>query len=83
VHREAQQVLVRTDDSGPGIPPKQLEAMFQPFYRLEGSRSRDTGGMGLGLNIARDLCLRQGGSLSLANRPEGGLRAKLRLPAAA
>lgn len=75
-------VRVRIDDAGPGIPPAQLEAVFQPFYRLEASRNRDTGGMGLGLYIARDLTLRMGGSLDLSNRPEGGLRAELRLPAA-
>ncbi|MCX2865557.1 ATP-binding protein [Paucibacter sp. PLA-PC-4] len=82
VESRGRQVCIRIDDSGPGIPPAQLEAVFQPFYRLEGSRSRDTGGMGLGLYIARDLMQRQGGSLHLINRPEGGLRAELRLPLA-
>lgn len=73
-------IHVCIDDAGPGIPDAQLEAVFQPFYRMDGSRNRHTGGMGLGLYIARDLMQRQGGSLVLSNRPEGGLRAELRLP---
>lgn len=75
------QVCITVDDHGPGIPPDQLETVFQPFVRLEGSRSRDTGGVGLGLYIARELALRHGGSITLLNRPEGGLRAELRVPA--
>lgn len=78
--REPGALLLRVDDDGPGIPPEQLEAVFQPFYRLEASRNRETGGSGLGLYIARDLVQRMGGSLRLLNRPEGGLRAELRLP---
>ncbi|MCW7540090.1 ATP-binding protein [Aquabacterium sp. A7-Y] len=74
-------VTISVDDRGPGIPPDRLEAVFQPFYRLEGSRNRDTGGMGLGLYIARDLTTRCGGTLSLSNRLEGGLRAEVVLPA--
>lgn len=72
-------VLLRIDDQGPGIPEAQLEAVFQPFYRVESSRNRSTGGSGLGLYIARDLTLRQGGELLLSNRPEGGLRVELTL----
>ena len=72
-------VLLRIDDQGPGIPEAQLEAVFQPFYRVESSRNRATGGSGLGLYIARDLTLRQGGELLLSNRPEGGLRVELTL----
>ncbi len=66
-------------DNGPGIPAAQMEAVLQPFYRLEQSRSRDTGGTGLGLAIAQQLAQSIGGSLCLANRPEGGLRAEIRL----
>jgi signal transduction histidine kinase len=80
VHANEVQVLV--DDTGPGIAPDQLEAVFQPFYRIEPSRSRSTGGVGLGLYIARDLAQRNGGCLALANRPEGGLRASLTMPLA-
>lgn len=76
-------VRIQVDDDGPGIPADQLEAVFKPFFRLDGSRSRDTGGVGLGLYIARELMLRQGGTLTLQNRVEGGLRAVVALPRAA
>nr|WP_316643743.1 ATP-binding protein [uncultured Roseateles sp.] len=75
-------VLLHVDDQGPGIPEDQLEAVFQPFFRVESSRNRATGGTGLGLYIARDLISRQGGQLRLSNRPAGGLRAELHLPRA-
>jgi len=80
VTREAQQVLVQVDDNGPGIPPDQLEVVMLPFHRLEVSRNRGTGGIGLGLYIARELSERHGMQLKLSNRPEGGLRAELALP---
>ncbi|MDB5819192.1 MAG: Histidine kinase [Rhizobacter sp.] len=73
-------VRLTIDDRGPGIAEDQLEAVFQPFYRLDASRSRHTGGAGLGLYIARDLIQRDGGDLVLSNRPEGGLRATVTLP---
>ena len=72
-------VLVRVLDDGPGIPADQLEAVFEPFFRLEASRNRDTGGTGLGLAIARQLAGSLGGTLTLHNRPEGGLEARLTL----
>ncbi len=68
------------DDEGPGIPEDQMEKAFQPFVRLEGSRSRETGGSGLGLAITRSIVLNHGGELKLSNRPEGGLRATIILP---
>jgi signal transduction histidine kinase len=70
-------------DRGPGIPAAQLEAVFQPFYRLETSRNRDTGGTGLGLAIARQLAQALGATLSLAARDGGGLEARLGLSKAA
>jgi signal transduction histidine kinase len=76
------EVDVSIDDNGPGIAPEQLDAVFQPFFRIESSRNRDTGGAGLGLYIARDLAQREGGRLTLANRVEGGLRARLVMPLA-
>ncbi|WP_431052087.1 ATP-binding protein [Roseateles sp. L2-2] len=79
VGRDAQGVWLRVTDRGPGIPEEKLEAVFEPFFRLEDSRNRHTGGAGLGLYIARELTLRQRGSLTLSNRPEGGLVAELRL----
>ncbi|SHG72078.1 ATP-binding protein [Massilia sp. CF038] len=72
---------IRVCDTGPGIPEAMLEAVFEPFYRLEGSRSRDTGGTGLGLAIARQLAGTMAATLTLHNRPEGGLEARLVLTA--
>lgn len=72
-------VVVRVRDHGPGLPEDKIEAVFEPFMRLEDSRSRDTGGSGLGLTIARALAERNGGSLELRNHPDGGLEAVLRL----
>lgn len=68
-------------DSGPGIPDAQLEQVFRPFYRLEGSRSLATGGTGLGLAIVRQLTESNGWKVKLVNRPEGGLAAILEIPA--
>jgi signal transduction histidine kinase len=73
-------VEITIDDDGPGIPEPELTRVFQPFYRVEGSRSRETGGIGLGLAIALSVVEGQGGTLTLSNRPEGGLRASIRLP---
>lgn len=67
-------------DEGPGIPEAEFERVFRPFYRLEASRNRDSGGAGLGLAIARSIVRTQGGDIVLKNRPEGGLRATVTLP---
>ncbi len=72
-------VLINICDSGPGIPDQQLDTVFEPFFRLETSRSRKTGGTGLGLSIARNIALSHGGDLQLVNRKEGGLKATLTL----
>jgi signal transduction histidine kinase len=74
------EIIVR--DAGPGIPDDQLEQVFEPFYRVEDSRSRETGGSGLGLSIARSVVRAHGGDLVLVNRPGGGLDAIVRLPRA-
>jgi len=74
------QLIISIRDAGAGIPEDQLEAVFAPFYRLDQSRSRHTGGVGLGLSIARDLAQKMAGNLSLKNAPEGGLIATLELP---
>ncbi len=68
------------DDDGPGIPEEKLEQMFEPFRRGEDSRNRATGGVGLGLAIARNLARAHGGEVTLANRVEGGLRVTVSLP---
>lgn len=76
----AKQVVVRIVDDGPGMPDEELERAFEPFYRGERSRSRETGGTGLGLGIARNIARAHGGELVLKNRPGGGLEAHLSLP---
>jgi signal transduction histidine kinase len=73
-------LVIRVRDDGPGIPLEELEKVFEPFYRVESSRNRDTGGTGLGLSIARDVAQAHGGSLVAQNLPGGGLEALLVLP---
>jgi signal transduction histidine kinase len=68
------------EDDGPGIPPADLTRVTEPYYRPDGSRSSETGGVGLGLSIVKDVALIHGGELVLANRPQGGLSATLILP---
>jgi protein-histidine pros-kinase len=74
------EIVIAIHDAGPGIPEEKLEAVFAPFYRLESSRSRHTGGAGLGLSIARDMAGKQGGNIILKNSANGGLVATLVLP---
>ena len=73
-------VTVHIDDTGPGIPAGDLERVFLPFLRLESSRNRETGGVGLGLPITRNIMRAHGGDTVLSNRPDGGLRATVTLP---
>ncbi len=74
-------VEVHVDDDGPGIPPGEMDRVFEPFHRLENSRSRETGGTGLGLPITRNIMRAHGGDVVLCNRAGRGLRATLTLPA--
>ena len=73
-------VAVTFEDDGPGIPEECLRAVFEPFVRLETSRNRETGGVGLGLTIAKANIEAVGGTIALANRPTGGLRVQVTLP---
>lgn len=73
------ELKLRVQDEGPGMPEDQLERAFEPFFRAEASRSRDTGGTGLGLGIARNIARAHGGELVLRNRAGGGLEAVLTL----
>lgn len=75
-------VEIRVDDDGPGIPDSQIADVFQPFVRIEQSRSLETGGHGLGLAIARSIVLEHGGTIELLNLEEHGLRARIVLPLA-
>jgi two-component system osmolarity sensor histidine kinase EnvZ len=80
VARRGRAAEVTVDDNGPGIPEDQREEVFKPFYRIERSRNPITGGVGLGLSIARDVARGHGGDVYLEGSPHGGLRARLRLP---
>jgi signal transduction histidine kinase len=80
-------VVIEIEDGGPGIPPNELDRVFEPFHRGEPSRNRETGGVGLGLSIARNILRAHGGDVTLANRPKtcsgtlaGGLKASVTLP---
>ena len=77
---EGEQVWIAIDDNGPGVPADQREAVFKPFFRLDPSRNPNTGGVGLGLAIARDIVLSHGGDIRLDDSPAGGLRVLIRLP---
>ena len=78
--RRKRWIEITVDDDGPGIPPERREDVFRPFVRLEQSRNPLTGGVGLGLTIARDVIRGHGGDLQLLQSPMKGLRARLRLP---
>lgn len=80
VERDGNMAVIRIVDDGPGIPASQIADMMEPFRRGEASRNRATGGSGLGLTLARAIAEQHGGNLLLANRPEGGLRAEIRIP---
>ncbi|QDZ07149.1 HAMP domain-containing histidine kinase [Sphingomonas panacisoli] len=76
----AHAVRITVADKGPGIPPERVGEVFEAFTRLEGSRNKETGGIGLGLALARAIVREAGGDIDLANRPEGGLAATITLP---
>ncbi|MBU2090453.1 MAG: HAMP domain-containing protein, partial [Alphaproteobacteria bacterium] len=78
--RQDNAVQISIDDDGPGIPADRREDVFKPFFRLESSRNLKTGGVGLGLTIARDIVMGHGGELLLGDAPLGGLRAIVRIP---
>lgn len=80
VERQEQNVEITVEDNGPGIPENKREEVFRPFYRLDTSRNQDTGGVGLGLSIARTVIRGQGGSIQLMESPQKGLRVVIRLP---
>jgi signal transduction histidine kinase len=80
VERMVGAARVRIRDNGPGIAPDELARVFEPFYRIDTSRSRESGGTGLGLTIARNIAEQHGGSIMLANHPQGGLEVTLMLP---
>ena len=80
VGRRREHIEILVDDDGPGIPDPYRREVFRPFFRLESSRRQETGGIGLGLSIARDIARIHGGDLTLDSSPQGGLRANLQIP---
>lgn len=80
VRAEGRLAVIEIDDNGPGIVPAELDRVFEPFFRSEPSRNRETGGIGLGLAVVRSVARAHGGDVTLHNRPEGGLRARVELP---
>ena len=82
VRQEGSQVLIRISDRGPGLSQDTIDRVFDPFFRADHSRSRATGGTGLGLAVARGLIERQGGAISVSNRAEGGAEFSILLPLA-
>lgn len=81
VHAVDESIEIRIRDHGPGVPDDAFGSLFQPYVRLEHGREQNESGMGLGLGIARDIAHAHGGELLLANHPDGGLIATIRLPA--
>ena len=77
---EGDHAVVEVDDDGPGIPDGEMERVFEPFYRREPSRSRQTGGIGLGLAVVRTIARSHGGDVAFTNRDAGGLTARVQLP---
>lgn len=80
IARDDSEAVIRFRDFGPGIPGARLADVFEPFVRLEESRSEETGGIGLGLSITRSIIHAHGGEITLRNHPDGGLEATVRLP---
>jgi len=76
-----EEIVIRVLDSGPGVPDEALAKIFEPFYRLDDARNRQTGGAGLGLSIADRAIRLHGGQLRASNRKEGGLEVEIRIPA--
>jgi two-component system OmpR family sensor kinase len=80
VYADNRDAVIEVDDDGPGIPEHERERVFEPFFRGEPSRNRETGGIGLGLAVVRSVARAHGGDAELVNRDGGGLTARVRLP---
>lgn len=81
MRREGERAVVEVEDDGPGLPAGELDRVFEPFHRADRSRGRGAGGVGLGLAVVRAVVLAHGGEVALENRREGGLWARVTLPA--
>ena len=82
VVQQGSHVAIHVRDYGPGIPEAEIEKVFEPFYRIDKSRTRSTGGYGLGLPLCRKIVEAHGGTLILRNASGGGILAEVRLPLA-
>jgi signal transduction histidine kinase len=80
ISTEPGHAIIEIEDNGPGIPQEDLERVFEPFFRREPSRSRQTGGIGLGLAVVRSVARGHGGDVVLSNREGGGMTARVTLP---
>jgi two-component system osmolarity sensor histidine kinase EnvZ len=80
VQKISRSIAIHIDDDGPGISPEMYQEVFKPFRRLDDSRNSETGGVGLGLSIARDIARGHGGDITLSRSPQSGLRATIILP---
>jgi two-component system sensor histidine kinase CpxA len=80
--KEGNQVIITVDDEGPGVPPGDVDRLGEPFFRPELARTREGGGVGLGLAIVRTSIASCGGQVRFSNREPRGFRAEIRLPAA-
>ena len=79
-HGDGGAIEITVDDDGPGVPAARRDDVFRPFFRLDPARNPLTGGVGLGLAVARDIVHGHGGDITLGEAPQGGLRGRLRLP---
>lgn len=80
VEQQNKSILINVDDNGPGISENEIANVFKPFYRVDESRNTETGGVGLGLSIARNVILSHGGEIILGKSPFGGLRVTIKIP---
>jgi signal transduction histidine kinase len=80
LNQDAQRITINVVDNGPGIPEDEREQVFAPFFRLEKSRNRETGGTGLGLSVARTVVRQHGGDIELTDWKDGGLLVSISLP---
>jgi signal transduction histidine kinase len=80
LERAPDQIAITVEDDGPGIPIEEQEKVFAPFYRGTPARDPDKGGVGLGLSVARTIAREHGGDITIKNRPQGGLSARIELP---
>ena len=80
VSKDEEYITITIDDNGDGIPENLYDEVFKPFYRMDKARNSETGGVGLGMSIAKDIALSHGGDISLSLSSKGGLKVNIILP---